>query len=417
MGKVLLPVLPMVLAVSVLMLGNSLFGLAITLKLNAAGTSSELIGLVLSAFFVGFMLGSLLTRRLMARVGHIRAFAVLGAFCATTALLHALTFDVYFWMLLRTLYGFCTAGLYTCIESWLNERTTNATRARVLTFYMTCYYLALACGQLLINLWSFDSAAVFVVAGLLVTLAVQPVLLTVLPQPEMRAAQPMPLKSLFRLSPLAVVGTLTSGLLAGGVQSLAAVYGQETGLSVLEISFFTGAMLFGPFFFLWPIGRLSDRLGRRTALGIVLTLLILSALGIFALQWVQHPFAALIVLTLLMGGAITSIYPNSVAHAYDQLPKEQYVAASGGLLLSYSIGAIVGPTLAATAMSRGGPDALFLEAALCGLLLLLFLLYRARARPQVPVVGSKEAFVSVAPTTQLSGELDPRRPQGEEPAR
>ena len=410
MRAVLIPVLPMVLAVSLLMLGNSVFGLAVALRLNTAGVPAELIGFVVSAFFVGFMLGSLLTRRLMARVGHIRTFAVLGAFSATVALLHALVFDVYVWMLLRLLYGFCTAGLYTAIESWLNEKTTNATRGRVLTFYMTCYYLALSCGQLLINIWSFESAAVFVVAAVLVTLAVQPVLLTNLPQPEMSKAQPMALSALFRLSPLAVFGTMTSGLLAGGVQNLAAVYGQRVGLDVLQVSLFTGAMLFGPFFFLWPVGRMSDRLGRRTALMIVLSILIFAALGIFALQWSSRSFIALVVLTLVMGGAITSIYPNSVAHAYDQLPKERYVAASGGLLLSYSIGAIAGPTMAAAAMAWGGADWLFAETAICAAALLVFTIYRSKARPLVPVVGERESFVPVAPTTQLSGELDPRRP-------
>jgi len=400
----LVVVLPLVLATSVLMLGHSLLGLAITLNLTAASLSANAIGLVLSAFFLGFLVSTLVIRRIIGRIGHIRAFAALGVLATSSAILHGLVFDVLLWAGLRALFGFCYAGLIAVIESWLNTCTANATRARVITFYMTCYYLALAFGQLLVNVWSFDSASVFMISAVLVGISLLPVLLTNLPQPEMRAVRPISMPALYRVSPLALVGTMTSALLLSAVQSLAAVYGQDVGMTVLQISLFTGAMLLGPVLLLWPVGRLSDRVGRRRALSIVLSLVSLFGLGMFVLQWLGRPIGMLLPFMLLLGGSISSIYPNTIALAYDRLPREQYVAASGALLLAFSLGGIGGPMLGSWAMEATGPDGLFLGAAIVAGLLLFFTIYRSLVRPAMK--PAPNAALTLLEGSQLSSQAD-----------
>jgi fucose permease len=84
---ILLSVAPVVLAASILMLGNSLLGIVIQLKLNEAGIAPELIGATMSAFFGGFMLGSLYAKRLVGRVGHVRTFAALAGISAVAVLI------------------------------------------------------------------------------------------------------------------------------------------------------------------------------------------------------------------------------------------------------------------------------------------------------------------------------------------
>ncbi|MDH3913847.1 MAG: MFS transporter [Rhodospirillales bacterium] len=407
MIAILLSVAPVVLAASILMLGNSLLGIVIQLKLNEAGIAPELIGATMSAFFGGFMLGSLYAKRLVGRVGHVRTFAALAGISAVAVLIYPLVFSPPVWALLRVVQGFCLAGLFTVMESWLNERSTNETRGQVLTFHMSSYYLALCFGQLMVNLWDLAGLEAFIMAGILVTFSLVPIALTSTPAPEIAEVRPMALRALYACSPLAVVGVFLGGMMIGAVHGLAAVFAQNTGLSVFHVSLFTGAVVFGPFLLLWPIGRLSDRVGRRIVLGGSVGLALLGCLAMIGLAHLGASLPALLLLALFLGGTLTSIYPSSTAHAFDQLPRAQYVAAAGGLLLFFSAGATLGPLLASAAMGAFGPTGLFGYEAAVAAVLLGFLGYRALQRPKVPLV-QPESFVDVPPTSPAAPQLDPR---------
>ncbi|GAB5468162.1 MAG: MFS transporter [Rhodospirillales bacterium] len=413
LASVLRPVLPLVLGASILMFGNSLLNISTALKLNGAGVSAATIGLVQSAFFLGFLFGCLTIKKLLRRSGHVRAYAVLGALAACTALLQALVFDTAVWILARMIYGFAMAGIFTTIESWLNDRTSNQTRGRVLTFYMASYYLAVGLGQVSINLWDLAGVLVLVFSGLAVIISQQPILLSNLQQPEVKSAKPMSVIALYRLSPLAVVGASGAGFLQSGLNAMAPIFATDVGFSLLQVSLFTAALVIGPFLLLSGVGWLSDKLGRRGAIAIVLTLLIAIALVIYSSHWLEPHFALVIVMALLLGGGSASVYPNAIAHAYDQLSSDLYVSASTGLLICFSVGAIIGPSLAAWSMALAGPHGLFLYSACFASLILVFVLYRWKVRPEVPVVG-KEAFVPVQPSSRSAPQMDPR--QGDRPS-
>ncbi len=408
MMQVLHPVLPLILGASIFVFGHSVLNLATVLKLNQAGISASSIGLVQSAFFLGFFIGCLVIKKLIRRVSHIRAYAVFGALAVCTALLQALIFDPVVWVFCRMVYGLAMAGFTTTIESWLNDRTSNETRGRVLTFYMASYYFMVGLGQVSINLWELAGIQVLVFAALAVGLSLQPVLLTNLEQPEVKSAKPMSVFALYKVSPLAVVGATGAGLLQSGLNSMAPIFAAQIGYSLFKVSLFTAALVIGPFLILSIVGRLSDAVGRRRALSIVLTLLTAIALAIYSLHWLEPHFLIMLAMALLLGGGSASVYPNSIAHAYDQLPHERYVSASTSLLICFSSGAILGPSLASWLMAWGGPHALFLYSAGFAALLLLFIVHRWRVRPEVLVVN-KEAFVPVVPTSRLAPQLDPRR--------
>lgn len=407
MTGILRSVAPIILAASILMLGNSLLGIVIQLKLNAAGVAPEMIGLTMSGMFAGFMVGTLYGKRVVGRVGHVRAFAGLAAISAVAVLVYPLIVSVPVWALLRAVNGFCMAGLFTVMESWLNERSTNETRGQVLTIYMSSYYLAIALGQLMVNLWDLSGLETFVVAGILVTFSLVPVALTSMPVPEIEQTKPMSLRSLYTCSPLAVFSVFLGGAMTGAMHGLAAVFAQNTGLSVFEVSLFTGLFLFGPFLLLWPIGRISDRIGRRQALGGAAALALIGCGVMVAQPYFGGTLATMLLLAFLLGGLFVSVYPSSMAHAYDLLPRDQYVAAAGGLLLFNSIGLTLGPILGSAAMGAFGPYGLFVYEGAVAALLLGFLVYRAARRPALPL-EQVESFVDVPTTSPAAPDLDPR---------
>lgn len=410
MTGILRSVAPIILAASILMLGQSLLGIVIQLKLNEAGIAPEMIGLTMSAMFAGFMVGTIYGKRVVARVGHARAFAGLAAISAVAVLVYPLV-SLPLWVLLRAVNGFCMAGLFTVMESWLNERSTNENRGQVLTIYMSSYYLALALGQLMVNLWNLAGVEIFIVAGILSTLSLVPVALTSMPVPEIVQTKPMPLRGLLACSPLAVVSVSLGGAMAGAVHGLAAVFAQNTGMSVFQVSLFTGLFLFGPFLLLWPIGRISDRIGRRQTLGTVAALALGGCALMIGQSYVGGPLFTIFLLAFLLGGLFVSVYPSSMAHAYDLLPRDQYVAAAGGLLLFNSIGLTLGPILGSAAMGAFGPYGLFGYEGAITAILLLVLLYRAARRPELPTLRP-ESFVDVPTTSPAAPDLDPRgRPE------
>lgn len=380
-----------VLIGSILMkLGNALLSLTISLSLNEAGVGKEQIGVVAAIFSAGYLVGGLYANRLIRTIGHVRAIAGTTALAAIVTLLLPLYLDSVYWALLRGVYGFTVAVGYIVFESWLNERATNETRGRVLGLYATSNYLALSLGQLLINVTPLGDSLAFSLCAMLILAGLIPVVSTRLPQPALSDVERLSPWALYRHSPLAVVAVMGSGLLSGGLFGLNAVFAQEIGLSLFQVSLFTGANVFGGFLLLWFIGRLSDRLGRRFALGCGLAGVAATSLVILSGALWSLPFALLLAASLLLGGHLSSLYHMAVAHAYDRLPRQHYVAASGSFQLYYSAGSIVGPIVVGGLMEVFGSYALWGYLAAVAGVILAFLIYRSLVRPVVQSPGAAE---------------------------
>ena len=94
------------------------------------------------------------------------------------------------------------------------------------------------------------------------------------------------------------------------------------------------------------------------------------------------------------------IYALCLAHANDYAPTSDLVATSGGLLLVYSAGAVVGPLIAGPAMDHGGEGLLFVFIALFLGLMALGCLLRKIVRP-----GLGEARLPFVPVPKTTPEL------------
>jgi MFS family permease len=272
---------------------------------------------------------------------------------------------------------------------------------------MITSYLAVGSGQLLVNLWDVDSFESYCLIAILISLSLVPVTLTRVAGPEIATAKPLSFVQLYEISPVGVLGSFSSGLIQGGFYALAAVFGRAIGMSVFEVSLFVGSAVFGGLLLQWPVGRLSDRFDRRTVLFWVLVAATLIAAGEIALTRFGGDFHQLLLLTALYGGAATAVYPISVSHAYDYVEHDRLISASSGLLLSYAIGATVGPLVAAALMQALEPVALFAFIGVVTGAFSIFVLYRQRRRAALPS-AEQAAFVPLPTATPVVTELDPR---------
>ncbi|MFC6643566.1 MULTISPECIES: MFS transporter [Sulfitobacter] len=159
--------------------------------------------------------------------------------------------------------GFCIAGMTTFIESWLNDRSSNETRGRVLGFYMLVSYLAIAAGQTLVNLGTVGGSDHLMIASTLIGLSLIPIAMTRFGEPNLKASQPLDILTLYYASRIAVIDAVVAGMLVGSFYALGVVFARQIGLSVSEAAMFMSTVVLGGLGFQVPVGMLADRFDRR----------------------------------------------------------------------------------------------------------------------------------------------------------
>lgn len=411
MTGLLRPVTALLLSASILMMGNGLFGVLVPIRANIEHFSSYDIGLMGSSHFAGLMIGCLLWPRVIGTVGHIRAFAALTALATMTPLLHAIWAVAPVWWILRALNGLVFAGLFMIIESWLTGASQPETRGRVLGAYAMTNLTVVTGGMLLISTGNPASFELFSLVAILYSLAAVPIALTPrsAPQPPPRAK--MRLGWLMTVSPAAVFGCFAAGIVNSGFWTFSPLFAQGAGLSVRDTSLFMSLCVLGGAISQWPIGRLSDQLGRR-AVGIVVCTV--AAAGGASLYLMANSGAAvLFLLGALYGAMAFTVYTLCVAHANDLVHRKRAVEVSSGLLLVFSVGAILGPMMASALMQAFGHGGLFLHTAIAHASIAIVMLLRVQVRPKLPTART-EPFVVVPKTTPAVFELDPRADQSSE---
>jgi MFS family permease len=373
----------LLLGFGILMLGDGLQGTLLAVRADLEGFSTTLTGLIMSTFYLGFLLGSILTPRLTIKVGHIRVFAAFAALSSAAILLHALFVTVPVWMAMRLLSGFCFAGLYIVAESWLNDRASNETRGKLLSLYMVVTYIGVGTGQLLLNLADPVGFPLFILTSVLISIAVVPLLLSAGSPPTFQDSVRISLIQLYRLTPLGIVSMFAVGLVTATFFALGPVYAQRLGLDIKDISYFMAAAVLGTVLLQGPIGVLSDRFDRRKILTVVTILTALAAL--LCIPAARQSTSALFFAIALFGGLAFPLYSICIAYTNDHLNPNQMIAASGALVLVGGLGAITGPVLFAMLMDRFGDQALFWSIAAVHGLMGLFAMYRMIRSAPVPL--------------------------------
>lgn len=384
--------------VALLMLGNGLQGTLLGLRAIMEGFGTAVTGFVMSGYFVGLLVGSLITPVLIGRVGHIRVFSAFASISSTVFLLFAVFVNPYAWFFMRVLTGACLAGLYVVAESWVNHAATNEMRGKFLSVYMIISFSFFGLGQFLLNLADPGGFVLFIIVSALVSMALVPVALTRTHAPEIPQVRPVGVKELYKSSPLAVFACFINGVGQGAFFGMGAVYGNLNGLSLGQISLLMGLPLLGVVFAQFPIGTLSDRYDRRMVM-MILTF-ITSAVALVCMFAAAHSFFALAVAFTVFGALSLPLYSLAIAHANDQLEYDQMLGASAKLVLLFGIGSSFGPITAGAFMRQFGPDGYLALMAVVYGVLGLFALYRMTQRAAVPSEEQGD-FVLVAPRTTL----------------
>lgn len=399
MTRNLLSVAALLFGTLFLFMGNGLQGILLPVRGNLEGYATTTLGLLGTSWAAGFVIGCLVAPKMVRRVGHVRAFSGFIAIIAIIALVSGIIIDPVWWVILRAVTGFSTAGTSMIIESWLNERANNESRGAIFSLYIGITLLGVVGGQLMIPLEDVRTPVLFMICGIFYCIAMLPTTLSTAASPQPLKAVKLDLPALYRNSPVSCLGILLVGIANGAYGTLGAVFGAGAGLSDTSIAVMMSATIFAGAIMQLPAGRLSDRIDRRYVLAAMSGVAALAGLLIFLL----HPSspAFLIGLVILYGAVANTLYPIAVAHANDFASSEDFVKVSGGLLLLYGIGTVIGPTIGGPVMSIISPHALFLVTALAHLLITAYAIIRSRIRAAVPA-SDRDAYTTIPTATSAT---------------
>ena len=402
-------------ALALMQVASGALAVAIPLALDARGSGPFAIGVTSAFYGLGLVMGAIAAPSLIARIGHIRAFAFFAAIAATLALLLYASIDPFAWSVVRLGLGACAAGLFTAGESWIASEASAARRGALLGVYHVLAKLALVVGVFVVGRVIADGPAPYMIAGGVFALCLAPVAATRQAAPPPPSTEPLPFRKLFAAAPAAVYACAAAGLVNGAVMGLAPIYAAQPASAdavdpaamAATAAAFYAALTLGGVASQFPAGMLSDRVDRRLVVG---ALSAIAAAASFALA-LTPPFApqALhLVLAFVWGAGALSFYGVAVAHAIDRSDPRVHARTMAGLLLVWAGGNVIGPPLAGLVMQAGlGGAGLFVYAGL-GLAGLSFLMVRRSAKRAAAGPGQREPFAAVNATSFAAADLDPR---------
>lgn len=360
--------------------GLSLIGLAVGVQGSLLGVRAELegfddylIGLLMSCYFAGFLAGSLLTPKMIQRVGHIRIFAALSAVASVTILVHAIYVEPWAWALMRLFTGFAFSTIYVVSESWLNQSSNNANRGQILSIYTTILLAGICAGQFMLNLANPLDFTLFILISVMVSVAAVPILLSVMITPAIEETERVSIRHLWYRTPMGVTGIILSQWVSSILFGMGAVYATKLGFSVYQVANFMGAMMAGGMILQWPLGKLSDMVDRRWVMSVACLVAVLFALLI---SRESEASIRLYVMIFMFGGCSLSLYSIVVALTNDHLRPSEIVPASGTIVLISGLTSITGPITAVFWLQIFGLQSFFVLLACCLLLLAGISLWR-----------------------------------------
>lgn len=386
----------LLLSVGILSIGHGLHGSLIGVRSNAEGFSATTTGLIMSGYFLGLLISSSLTPRIVQTVGHIRVFAAFASVVSSAVLLVPLWVNPFWWFAMRFVSGLCMSGLFIVCESWLNSISSNRNRGQLLSLYMIASYGANGFGQLLLNVNDTSGFARFILVSVLLSLSLVPLTLVHTETPSLSGARPVGLMQIYRASPLAVVGAFANGLGQSAFFSMGAVFGLMHGMPLSYVSLMMALPPIGVILSQYPAGLLSDRYDRRSIIMVMGSIAVVIALIAMAVG--HYSSVALIASITVFGTIALPLYSLVMAHANDHVSSEQILGTSAKLILLYGLGAMTGPLIAGQLMDDLGPSGYLVHLVVVYGIIAGFAFWRRMQKPETFKAKAEEVMI-VGPNT------------------
>jgi MFS family permease len=348
---------PVIAAVALIQIANGVQSDLVGVRAGIEHFPAWTIGVVMSCYYVGYSTAPLLSRRIIAHLGHAATIATATLLAAGLIVLHAYAITPLLWGLFRICLGLSLSLVYVAIESWINDVVENARRGRVFSAYVFVQMVSMTLSQAIFGLGNPRNASLFLIAGVLFAMGAIP-LLGLRGAAQMQAPpEPLALTKIFQASPLGAIATVVAGLSWAVIVTFGPVYAQQRGLSTAQIGLLMGFAMAGGMILQVPFGWLSDHIGRRPTLALMSAGAVIAAL--FGLWADGHGVVPKYIAFAFEGGFVFTLYAIAVARTNDAIAPSNRVAAAAGLVMLFGLGSFGGPLISGYALTLGGPSAFF----------------------------------------------------------
>lgn len=370
------PVLLLLCGLLLLTLAIAVLNTLVPLWLAHENLPTWQVGMVSSSFFTGNLLGTLVTGSLIKRFGFNRSYYLASLLFAVGCAGLGLMVGFWSWMVWRFIAGVGCAMIWVVVESALMCSGTSRNRGRLLAAYMMVYYIGTVLGQLMVSKLPTDLMSVLPWVTGMVLAAILPLLFTRIVNQNNEHQEATHVWPMLRLrqARLGVNGCIISGIVLGSLYGLMPLYLNHQGVSDSGIGFWMAVMVSAGIVGQWPIGRLADRFGRLLVLRVQVFVVIMGCLAMLS-------NAAMAPALFILGAAGFTLYPVAMAWACEKVEHHQLVAMNQALLLSYTIGSLLGPTFTAMLMQNYFDNLLFIMIASVSFIYLLMLLRKVGEHP------------------------------------
>ncbi|AKG70822.1 MFS transporter [Serratia fonticola] len=362
------PVLMLLCGLLLLTVSIAVLNTLVPLWLTHAQLPTWQVGVVSSSYFTGNLLGTLVAGKLIKRIGFTRSYHLACLVFAFATVGMVLSLDFWSWIGWRFFAGVGCAWIWVIVESALLRSGNLSNRGQLLAAYMIVYYLGTVAGQLLLSSVSTQLLDVVPWVTAVVMAAMLPMLFARVNNQDDEPQQAS-IWQMFkrRDARLGINGCIISGIVLGSLYGLMPLYLNHQGMSDANVGYWMALLVSSGIVGQWPIGRLADRYGRLLVLRIQVFVVILASIAMLG-NYAMAPAL------FILGCAGFTLYPVAMSWACEKVQPHQLVAMNQTLLMSYTVGSLLGPSMTSMLMQSYSDRLLFVMIAVVALVYLVMLL-------------------------------------------
>ena len=155
---------------------------------------------------------------------------------------------------------------------------------------------------------------------------------------------PLDLKYFLQHVPAPMITVFLAGAICGSYYGLAAVFAVKMGLTTNQVATYIATGVIAGLVSQWPMGWLSDRVGRAGLIRVNASLFCVIALLMWG--WVAWPFWVMLLFSAALGVLQFTLYALASGLANDSIEPVRRVGMSAIVLMTYGVGACLGPIVA-----------------------------------------------------------------------
>ncbi|KEO80992.1 MFS transporter [Tumebacillus flagellatus] len=331
----------------------------LSVLLEKSGVSTVANGVNAAALYIGILLVSPLMEIPLRKFGY-RTTILLGlTLVSASSLLLPVFRGFAIWFVLRLLLGIGDMALHYSAQLWVNAIAPVERRGRYLSIYGFAYSAGFSfgpLGMLLVDygIWApFLAISVFYAAAFLMLIPLKNAYPETVEQTESRNNRYL---DVLRLSWLALIPPFLYGYMESSLNVNFPVYAVRSGLSLDWVSILLPSFVVGSLVLQMPLGRWSDRAGRKK----VMVLCAAVGAGCFLLlPLVSSQVWAMMILLALAGAFVGSFYTLGLAFAADILAPGLISTAGAIASIMFGIANLVAPSVNGYFLGTSMPGLMF----------------------------------------------------------